>query len=91
MTTSQRPHGPLFYEGLFYGSPSAVRAEEIKDQLLALRHARASGVSRIQIGEREVRYKTDAEMAAAIAALEAELNPRRVRSVMVRPTTNKGW
>jgi hypothetical protein len=52
---------------------------------------RASGVLRTRIGEREVYFKSDAELLAAISALETELNPGRPRNVMVRPVSNKGW
>jgi hypothetical protein len=48
-------------------------------------------VRRTRIGEREVWFRTDAELVAAIAALTAELELQRPRNVTVRPISNKGW
>ena len=41
--------------------------------LAALKEARFSGHQRVRFGDRDVTYKSDAEMAAAIRALEAEI------------------
>jgi hypothetical protein len=49
--------------------------------LAELKNMRASGVLRTRIGEREVYFKSDAELLAAISVLEAELNPQRPRNV----------
>jgi hypothetical protein len=58
-----------------------------------LKDARASGVLECQYSERRVRYKSDSEMARAIAALEAELAELeglgRPMNVVVRG--NRGW
>lgn len=56
---------------------------DLQAQLTALREARASGVRRAVIEvdgvRREVEYKTDSEMRAAIADLEHRLaTPRRI-------------
>ena len=52
-----------------------------RNQLAELKNMRASGVLRTRIGEREVYFKSDAELLAAISVLEAELNPQRPRNV----------
>lgn len=41
--------------------------------LAALKAARYSGHSRLRHGDRDIAYKSDAEMDAAIQALEAEV------------------
>jgi len=76
---------------IYWRYPGVARAAEARDQLAELKNMRASGVLRTRIGEREVLFRTDAELLAAIAALEAELNPQRPRNVMCRPVSNKGW
>jgi hypothetical protein len=86
--TRQRRAGDPYYDGINYGYPTLRRA---KDQLAELKNMRASGVLRTRIGEREVYFKSDAELLAAISALEAELNPQRSRNVTCRPISNKGW
>jgi hypothetical protein len=55
---------------------------EIASMLTALRKARASGERAVQHGDSRVEYKSDQEMAAAIADLERQLavasgTPRR--------------
>ncbi len=56
----------------------AATIEEMQAQLDSLRAARAGGEKRIRFRgpetEREVEYKSDAEMAAAIADLEGRIN-----------------
>lgn len=60
------------------------------DQLEALREARRSGASSLSYEGKSVTYRSDAEIAAAIAALENELGlTQPVRTVVVRST--KGW
>ena len=54
-----------------------------------LKAARRSGVLRIRQDDREVLYRSDAEIAAAIAALEAELGTSTPRTIAVR--SEKGW
>jgi hypothetical protein len=68
-----------------------MTAAELLAQIEELKRVRATGTRSVQFGERRVEFKTDVELTAAISALEAELNPDRVRNVMVRPATNKGW
>lgn len=66
---------------------------ELEAQLKALREARASGQTsfRKKIGplEKEWNYRSDAEMAAAIADLERRLGQTRPLNIVVRST--KGW
>lgn len=47
---------------------------EMQTQLDALRKARASGIRRVEHDNRAIDYKTDAEMAAAIADLERRIS-----------------
>jgi hypothetical protein len=58
--------------------------------LAKLKAARASGVRSVTFGDRTVVYRDDAELAAAINALEEELSPR-IKTVVVRPLASKGW
>ena len=51
----------------------SLSASEISSLLTALRKARASGMRRTTHGDTTLEYKTDVEMAAAIADLEAQL------------------
>lgn len=63
--------------------------EALRDELLK---ARAKGVRTLQINGERVEYKTDAEMAAAIADLEARI--KRVSSHtpgIVRFRASKGF
>lgn len=63
----------------------------LESQLVELRDARAGGHHRIRFGDREVWYRNDRELAAAIADLErriAILRGQRVHSV--RLSTSKG-
>ena len=53
---------------------------EMQTQLDVLRKARASGVRKTEYGEKSVEYKSDAEMAAAIADIE-----RRITGASGRP------
>jgi hypothetical protein len=46
---------------------------ELTARLEKLRATRASGTRSVQLGERRVEYRTDAELAAAIADLERQL------------------
>jgi hypothetical protein len=79
------------FDGIFYGRPADARRAAANVRLAELKALRASGKLRVRFGEREVTYKSDGELRDAIAALEAELNPQRVRNVVVRPISNKGW
>lgn len=64
----------------------------LQADLDALKSARRKGQRRVSIEGFSVEYSTDAEMARAIAALEAEIAAAQdtppVRNVVVR---NKGW
>jgi hypothetical protein len=61
------------------------------DDLAKLKALRRSGMLEIQFGDRRVRYKSDAELVAAIAELEQELAGEAAppRNVVLR--TIKGW
>jgi hypothetical protein len=64
---------------------------DLTSQLDKLRKARASGVSLVVNGESRIGYKTDAEMASAIADLErriATFNTEPIRTVRI--STSKG-
>ncbi len=71
-------------------------SQTLEMQLAALRKARASGASRVAYGSaenrREIAFKTDAEMAAAIADLERRLAEKRGGgSRIVRIASSKGF
>ena len=51
----------------------AITATELQEYLDALRRARYQGVRVVQKGDESVRYGSDAEMAAAEAAITAEI------------------
>ncbi|PZU95560.1 MAG: hypothetical protein DI527_00700 [Chelatococcus sp.] len=67
--------------------------EEIIAQIADLREVRASGIKRTKRDSREVEYRTDADLARAITALEGQLteidNGRRRRRVFTT-STSKG-
>jgi len=48
-------------------------AAELRVRLDALEAARDGGQRRVRVGNTEIEYRTDAELAAAIAALEKRL------------------
>ena len=79
------------FDEIGYRTPADARRAKADVDLHELKSMRASGVLHTKFGEREVWFRSDAELAAAIAALQAELNPTRPRNVMVRPAQNKGW
>ncbi|MFC3631854.1 phage head-tail joining protein [Paracoccus angustae] len=65
------------------------RLRFMRDELI---EARAKGVRAVQFGEDRVEYRSDSEMAAAIAAIDAEiaqLNGRGSRRTFY-PATSKG-
>lgn len=63
---------------------------QLRRQLDDLKAARATGARAIEFQGRRVEYKSDSEMAAAIAALEAEIDGKpRMKNFVVRST--KGW
>ncbi|WP_029356238.1 hypothetical protein [Bosea sp. 117] len=66
-------------------------AATLTDQLDKLRAARASGLRRARFADREVEYRSDRELVAAIADLEsrlAALSGRRPSTI--RFSTSKG-
>jgi hypothetical protein len=67
----------------------------LQAQLEAAKAARRSGVKELWFGERRIFYKSDKEMATAIAALETEIanleGTRRPRSVVLRTPPFRGW
>lgn len=64
---------------------------ELTDRLDKLRAARASGARSFQYGEKRVEYRSDAELAAAIADLEHQLaGERGIRIHTIRITASKG-
>lgn len=66
-------------------------AAELAARLEALRKARASGVRKVKHGEREMEYRSDAELAAAIADLERQVAAAsQVRAKTIVFTMNKG-
>jgi hypothetical protein len=64
---------------------------DLTSQLDKLRMARASGLRSIADGDQRIEYKTDAEMASAIAAIEqqiAAIGGKPIRTVRI--ATSKG-
>lgn len=57
-----------------------------------LRRARFAGTMTVAFGEDTVTYKTDAQMAAALASIEAEISKltRGPRPRTIYPQTTKG-
>ncbi len=51
----------------------ALTQSEMQSLLDKLRRARASGAQRVEHGDEKIFFKTDTEMASAIADLEARL------------------
>lgn len=67
---------------------TSERFFELSDRLEALRKARASGVRRVEFesgngSRRLVEYRTDSELAAAIADLERQIAQLQARKVSV--------
>jgi hypothetical protein len=60
---------------------SEFTTEEKQELLRELREARYSGVLRVKFRERDVTYRSDAELKKAIKDLEKELNPKAERQV----------
>jgi hypothetical protein len=57
--------------------------------LESLKEARRSGVLEVEFTDRRVKFRSDAEIAAQIAAIETEISGRGPRNVIIRST--KGW
>mgnify|MGYP002619892389 CR=1 FL=1 len=65
--------------------------QDITARLEALRATRASGQRKMKHGDREIEYRSDAEIAAAIADLERQLaDAVRPRPKNIVFTMNKG-
>lgn len=65
--------------------------EKMQEQLEALREARASGVRRVEYEGRGVEYRSDAEIAAAIADIERRIAAlSRTTPSFVHISTSKG-
>lgn len=64
---------------------------DLQARLDALRATRAGGALKIREGEREVQYRSDAELAAAIADLERQIAAQSTGRVhTVRIFSSKG-
>ncbi len=65
---------------------------EMQQQLEKLRNVRAKGTRKVRFGDDEVEYRSDSELAAAIADLERRIamtvNPSRR---LIYPKTSKGY
>jgi hypothetical protein len=62
----------------------------LQQRLDRLKAARSSGVLRLRDGESDVWYRSDAEIAREIAALEDEIAGNSTpRTIVMR--SNKGW
>lgn len=69
----------------------AVGVEELTTLRDALIRARAKGVRSVQMGIERIEYRSDAEMASAIADLDARIrNASTARPVAVKVSTSKG-
>ena len=64
----------------------------LQEQLETLREARASGLRKVKYGEREMEYRTDEELAAAIADLERRIAQQNGAAVQtIRIYSSKGF
>lgn len=57
--------------------------DEKREMLRELKRARYSGALRVKFNDRDVTYKSEAEMQSAIKALENELAPGRSGGVLL--------
>jgi DNA-directed RNA polymerase sigma subunit (sigma70/sigma32) len=63
----------------------------LQAQLDKLQDTRSKGVLRLRMGDEDVTYRTDAELAAAISALERRIAAAKGQTVRtVRFTSSKG-
>jgi hypothetical protein len=62
---------------------------ELQADLEKLKAMRRSGMLRMRFEDREITVRSDAELRAAIDAIERELDDGRPRNVYFR--TTKGW
>jgi len=64
---------------------------DLAEQLETLRAARASGLRRVRMGTREMEYRSDAELAGAIADLEGRIAAAgRAMPATIHFRTSKG-
>ncbi len=67
----------------------------LQQQLDRLKTVRARGAREIWFADRHVVYRTDAELARAISALEGEIakagGGTRPKNVVLRQLPNRGW
>lgn len=68
----------------------------LQQQLDRLKTVRARGAREIWFADRHVVYRTDAELARAISALEGEIakaggGRARPKNVVLRQPRNRGW
>lgn len=64
---------------------------ELQAELDALRRIRNAGTARVRTEDREVTYRTDSELAAAMQSLEAQIAAQQATSVRsVRFVSTKG-
>lgn len=64
----------------------------LQEQLATLREARASGLRKVKYGEREMEYRTDEELAAAIADLERRIAQQNGATVhTIKLYSSKGF
>lgn len=69
----------------------AVGVDELITLRDALIRARAKGVRAVQMGEERVEYRSDAEMASAIADLDSRIRSASTpRPVVVKVASSKG-
>ncbi len=64
--------------------------EERMQLLRELSEARYSGTKRVKFDDRDIEFKSDAEMRSAISDLEASLKPRRGPLVTIQTTFSSG-
>ena len=66
---------------------------ELHTQLSELRAARASGIRRVEMRDRTVEYRSDAELAAAIRDLETRIAVAEGRPAVsvIRPRSVRNW
>lgn len=65
---------------------------EMQDQLVHLRSLRAEGVRRTKFGDDETEYRSDSELAAAIADLETRIaSAMKPARRVIYPRVSKGY
>lgn len=69
----------------------SISLEEKQALLRDLREAYYLGASRVRFRERDVTYRSRAEMKAIIDELAAELDPQRKRKQVILTTFSRGY